>query len=67
MPVALLESSLATAPFVAGHLKPVILVPVGLFTGMPPQQIEAILLHELAHIRRRDYLRLLSEPDANGR
>ena len=55
-PVALLESSLANAPCVVGYLRPVILVPIGMLAGMPAQQIEAILLHELAHVRRRDYL-----------
>jgi GWxTD domain-containing protein len=55
-PVALLESSLANVPVVIGHLRPVILVPAGLLAGMPAEQMEAILLHELAHIRRLDYL-----------
>jgi len=55
-PVLLLESCLAEVPVVIGWLRPVILLPVGLLTGMPVNQIEAILLHELAHIRRRDYL-----------
>ncbi len=55
-PVHLLESCLAEAPVVLGHFRPVILMPVGLLAGMPAGQIEAILLHELAHIRRCDYL-----------
>jgi GWxTD domain-containing protein len=55
-PVALLETCLADVPVVIGYLRPVILVPVGLLAGMPAAQVEAILLHELAHIRRRDYL-----------
>ena len=55
-PVVLLESCLAEVPMVVGHLRPVILVPVGLLAGLPGGQVEAILLHELAHIRRRDYL-----------
>ncbi len=55
-PVLLLESCLAEAPAVVGHFRPVILVPVGLLAGLPAQQVEAILLHELAHIRRCDYL-----------
>ena len=41
---------------VLGHFRPVILLPVGLLVGLPPGQVEAILLHELAHIRRYDYL-----------
>jgi GWxTD domain-containing protein len=54
-PVLLLESSLVDAPMVLGHLRPLILMPIGLLAGLPVGQIEAILLHELAHIRRYDY------------
>jgi bla regulator protein BlaR1 len=54
--IRLLESSLVKVPVVIGHLKPVILMPAGLLTGLPAEQIEAVLLHELAHIRRHDYL-----------
>jgi GWxTD domain-containing protein len=55
-PIALLESCLADVPVVIGWLHPVILVPVGMLGGIPPAQVEAILLHELAHIGRCDYL-----------
>jgi uncharacterized protein (TIGR03435 family) len=55
-PVRLLVSSVVAAPAVVGWLRPVVLVPVGALTGLPPEQIEAIFLHELAHIRRHDYL-----------
>jgi len=55
-PVALLESSLAEVPVVIGYLRPIVLMPVGLLAGLPTAQVEAILLHELAHIRRYDYL-----------
>ncbi len=55
-PVTLLESCVAEVPVVIGYLRPVILMPVGLLTGLPAGQVEAILLHELAHIRRHDYL-----------
>ena len=55
-PVVLLESCLTEVPVVAGHFRPVILLPLGLATGLPADQVEAILLHELAHIRRYDYL-----------
>lgn len=55
-PVQLLESALAGTPMVLGHLRPVILMPIGLIAGLPAEQIEAILLHELAHIRRNDFL-----------
>jgi GWxTD domain-containing protein len=55
-PVELLESCLVDAPLVLGHFRPLILLPIGLLTRLPAGQIEAILLHELAHIRRCDYL-----------
>jgi bla regulator protein BlaR1 len=54
--VLLLESAVTKIPVVIGHLKPVIYMPVGLLANLPPDQVEAVLLHELAHIRRRDYL-----------
>jgi GWxTD domain-containing protein len=54
--VALLDSCLTTIPVVIGNLRPTILVPIGFLSGMPECQIEAILLHELAHVLRRDYL-----------
>ena len=53
--VTLLESGFVKTPLVLGHFKPVILIPAGLLTGLPVSQIEAVLLHELAHIRRNDY------------
>jgi bla regulator protein BlaR1 len=53
--VRLLQSGYVKVPVVVGHLKPVILIPAGLLTGLPPEQVEAILLHELAHIKRNDY------------
>lgn len=54
--VRLCESIVAEVPTVIGWLRPVILVPVSAFVGLSPQQIEAVLAHELAHIRRHDYL-----------
>ena len=55
-PVRLFESCLVDAPMVLGHFRPIILTPIGLLAGLPPGQMEAILLHELAHIRRYDYV-----------
>ena len=55
-PVRLLESCLAEVPVAIGWLRPVILLPVGLAAGLRAEQVEALLLHELAHIRRCDYL-----------
>ena len=55
-PVRLLVSALVQAPAVVGWLRPVVLVPVGALTGLPAAQLELLLIHELAHIRRHDYL-----------
>ena len=65
-PVLLLESCLADTPMVLGHLRPTILIPIGLLTGWPADQVEAILLHELEHIRRCDYLVNLCQRIAEG-
>lgn len=54
--VKLLISAKAKVPMVIGFLKPVVLLPVSAITQLKPEQIETILLHELAHIRRNDYL-----------
>ena len=43
-------------PATIGYLKPLILVPVASFNHLTPEQVEAIILHELAHIKRNDYL-----------
>lgn len=55
-PVRLLVSALVQVPMVVGWLRPVVLVPVGALAGLPAEHLEALLLHELAHIRRHDYL-----------
>lgn len=44
------------SPVTFGFFKPIILVPTWFFTGMSPEQCEAVLLHEFAHVRRHDYL-----------
>lgn len=54
--VQLLLSARAQVPMVLGSLRPVILLPAAIVTQLTPQQLEAILLHELAHIKRHDYL-----------
>ena len=54
--VLLLESACVQVPTVIGWLRPVILLPASTLTGLTAQQLEAILAHELAHIRRYDYL-----------
>jgi uncharacterized protein (TIGR03435 family) len=55
-PVRLLVSALVQVPTVVGWLRPVVLVPVGALSGLPPEHLEALFVHELAHIRRHDYL-----------
>jgi type II secretory pathway component GspD/PulD (secretin) len=55
-PVKLMESALVQIPTVVGWFRPVILLPASALTGLSPEQIEALLAHELAHIRRYDYL-----------
>jgi bla regulator protein blaR1 len=54
--VTLATSVRLQAPVVLGYIKPVILVPAGMLAGLSAEQVETILLHELAHIRRHDYL-----------
>ncbi|MHC4167800.1 MAG: M56 family metallopeptidase, partial [Planctomycetota bacterium] len=54
--VQLTESALVQIPTVVGWLRPVILLPASALTGLSAEQLEAILAHELAHIRRHDYL-----------
>ncbi|HEX4039743.1 MAG TPA: M56 family metallopeptidase [Acidobacteriaceae bacterium] len=49
-------SSRIASPFTAGVLRPWILLPIAALTHLSPEQIEVVLSHELAHIRRRDYL-----------
>jgi beta-lactamase regulating signal transducer with metallopeptidase domain len=55
-PVQLLQSSLARVPTTLGWLRPVVLLPASALTGLTPRQLEAVIAHELAHIRRYDYL-----------
>ena len=55
-PVRLLVSALVQVPTVVGWLRPVVLMPVGALAGLPVEHIEALLAHELGHIRRHDYL-----------
>ncbi len=54
--VQVVQSWLVQIPAVVGWLRPVILLPIGTLNGLTPLQLEAVLAHELAHIRRHDYL-----------
>jgi len=54
--VHVVDSPHVDTPTVIGWMKPVILLPIAAFAGLSPSQVEAILAHELAHIRRHDFL-----------
>jgi beta-lactamase regulating signal transducer with metallopeptidase domain len=54
--VRLLESAAVEVPSVIGTLRPAILLPASTLTGLTPDQLEMVLAHELAHIRRHDFL-----------
>lgn len=45
-----------SSPVTAGWLRPLILVPASLLSGMPHELLEALLAHEMAHVKRLDYL-----------
>ena len=49
------ESSRIMVPMVVGVLKPVLLLPIGLAANLSLREVEAVLAHELAHIKRHDY------------
>ena len=55
-PVRLLQSALVKVPTAIGAFRPVILLPASVFTGLPARGLEALIAHELAHVRRHDYL-----------
>lgn len=54
--IQILQSGIIKVPMVLGHFKPLILVPLGLINGLSMEEVDAILRHEIAHIKRRDYL-----------
>jgi len=55
-PVRAMVSSISDSPSVVGWIRPVILLPAASLAGLTPEQLEAVLAHEIAHIRRHDYL-----------
>ena len=55
-PARVLVSAVADCPSVVGWIRPVLLLPTATVLGLTPQQLEAVLAHELAHILRYDYL-----------
>jgi beta-lactamase regulating signal transducer with metallopeptidase domain len=54
--VSIVESGAVVVPTLIGWLKPVVLLPAVALSGLTPEQLYAILAHELAHVRRHDYL-----------
>jgi beta-lactamase regulating signal transducer with metallopeptidase domain len=54
-PVRVLISDVAETPSVVGWLRPVILLPVATLAGLSLYQVDAVIAHELAHIRRHDF------------
>lgn len=55
-PVGLLVSPTVGVPALVGWLKPVVIIPAALLAGLTQAQTEAILAHELGHVRRHDFL-----------
>lgn len=54
--VRIAESAAVALPMVVGYLRPVILLPASVLTGLTTAQMESLLAHELAHVRRHDWL-----------
>lgn len=59
--VQIMTSSIAAVPMAVGVLRPIVLVPVATLLGLTQEQLEAILIHELIHVRRYDGLVVLAE------
>lgn len=54
--VKIVSGNKFSSPFTKGFFKPIIYLPISIFTSLTPVQIEAIILHELIHIKQYDYL-----------
>ena len=55
-PVWVAQSALVHVPMLVGWLRPMILIPAAVVSGLTTAQLEAVIAHELAHVRRHDYL-----------
>ena len=55
-PVLLRVTSAITGPVTVGALRALVLLPLSAATSLTPEQLEVMLAHELAHVRRQDYL-----------
>ena len=53
---SIVDSARVATPTVVGWLRPIVMLPIAAMSGLTPRQVEAILAHELAHIRRHDFL-----------
>lgn len=56
MRITVLQSRQLIAPVVFGWLRPTLVLPISFASGIPAAQVDAIIAHELAHIRRRDFV-----------
>ena len=54
--IRVLESVRVDVPLVIGALRPLVVVPVSVVSGISPMQLDMLLAHELAHVRRHDFL-----------
>jgi len=54
--IRVLQSARIAVPATVGWIRPVLLFPVGLAAELTPRQVELVLAHELAHVRRLDFL-----------
>ena len=54
--VRVVKSGMVGVPVVVGHFRPMILIPASVLSGLSVGQLEAILAHEMAHVRRHDYV-----------
>lgn len=54
--ISIKVSALVDSPMTVGFIKPIIYLPIGLISGFSSDELEIILRHELAHIKRHDYL-----------
>lgn len=54
--VAVFESINVKVPLAVGYIKPIVLLPLGMISGLPYTQVEALIAHEFAHIKRYDFV-----------
>jgi len=56
LPLPVVCASTLVEPGVFGVFRPVLLLPEGIFERLTPAQLEAVIAHELGHVRHRDNL-----------